>query len=188
MSTSLNLQVGLTLSLLMINQNLLLDLSDSWHHVETLPIESTHIPNKHRVTATSRIQAHHGSRYRDPVPDLLLPGPTTHHSTAIYLRFEIMDTLWYMHTVPERPKKEAHIPPENLSMCLFNNLLEDKATNKRSMEKDAKCEPASTISHHAPNSYCIIQEKGAIQPRIHTRSNLMLKIRSLSEDLDQKCT
>ena len=101
------------------NQNLLLDLSDSWHHVETLPINSRHISNEHGVTVNTRIQAHHGSRYRNPVPDHLLPGLSTHYSTAISPRFEIIDTLWYMHMVPERPKKEAHIPPET-SACVYS--------------------------------------------------------------------
>ena len=53
-------------------------------------------------------------------------------------------------------------------------------------KQNATWEPAIVVSQCTPNSYWIMQENGAEQPRVYMRTGSMLKIRSTPTDGEQK--
>ena len=52
--------------------------------------------------------------------------------------------------------------------------------------QNATWEPAIVVNQYAPNSYWIMQENGAEQPRVYRCTRTMLKIRSTPTDSEQK--
>ena len=52
--------------------------------------------------------------------------------------------------------------------------------------QNATWEPAIVVNQHAPNSYLIMQENGAEQPKVYRCTRTMLKIRSTPTDCKQK--
>ena len=52
--------------------------------------------------------------------------------------------------------------------------------------QNATWEPAIVVNQCAPNSYWIMQENGAEQPRVYRHTRIMLKIRSTPMDGDHK--
>ena len=53
-------------------------------------------------------------------------------------------------------------------------------------KQNATWEPAIVVNQCTPNSYWIMQENGAEQPRVYRRTRSMLKIRSTPTDGEQK--
>ena len=51
--------------------------------------------------------------------------------------------------------------------------------------QNATWEPATVINQCAPNSYWIMQENGAEQPKVYRHTRTMLKIRSTPTDVEQ---
>ena len=54
--------------------------------------------------------------------------------------------------------------------------------------QNATWEPAIVVNQCAPNSYWIMQENGAEQPKVYRHTRTMLKIRSTPTDGKQLCT
>ena len=52
--------------------------------------------------------------------------------------------------------------------------------------KNATWEPTIVVNQYAPNSYWIMQENGAKQPKVYRQTRTMLKIRSTPTDGEQK--
>ena len=53
-------------------------------------------------------------------------------------------------------------------------------------KQNATWEPAAVVNQCAPNSYWIMQENGAEQPKVYRHTRTMLKIRSTPTDGEQK--